>query len=62
MGIDNKMHQVSIKLTTEEYGWLIRYCDKNDVSMASVIRKGFRMYRAAIQQKKQILQERQQKE
>jgi hypothetical protein len=47
-----KNHQISIKLTTEEYGWLVRYCEKNDVSMASVVRKGFRMYRAALDQKK----------
>ncbi len=50
---DNKTHQVSVKLTTEEYGWLMKYCEKNDLSMASVIRKGFRMYRAAITQRKQ---------
>jgi hypothetical protein len=51
--LDNlKNHQISIKLTTEEYGWLVRYCEKNDVSMASVVRKGFRMYRTALEQKK----------
>lgn len=47
-----KEHQVSIKLTTEEYGWLVRYCDSHDVSMASVIRKGFRMYRTLLEKKK----------
>lgn len=45
---DKKVHQISVKLTTEEYGWLVRYCDKHDVSMASIVRKGFRMYRAAV--------------
>ena len=50
---DLKVHQVTIKLTTEEYGWLERYCQKHDVSKASVIRKGFRMYRAALIKKKQ---------
>ena len=43
-----KSHQISVKLTTEEYGWLIRYCDKNELSMAAVMRKALKTYRAAL--------------
>ena len=50
---DLKVHQVTIKLSTEEYGWLERYCQEHDLAKAVVIRKGFRMYRAALMKKKQ---------
>ncbi len=45
---DIKSHQISVKLTTEEYGWLVRYCDKNDITMAAVMRKALKTYRAAL--------------
>ena len=51
--MDNpKGHVCSIRFTTEEYGWLIRYCEKNDVSISTVVRKAVKTYRAALNAKR----------
>lgn len=39
-----KTHQITVKLGTEDYGQLIRYCNKTKLTMAEVLRKGFHLY------------------
>lgn len=46
-----KEHQLNLRLTEEEYGWLVRYAEKTDQSMASVARKALRVYIAALTKK-----------
>ncbi len=46
-----KEHQLNLRLTEEEYGWLVRYAEKTDQSMASVARKALRLYIAALTKK-----------
>lgn len=46
-----KEHQLNLRLTEEEYGWLVRYAEKTDQSMASVARKALRLYIAALAKK-----------
>jgi hypothetical protein len=48
---ENRTHVCSIRFSTEEYGWLVRYCEKNDVSLSSVVRKSVKMYRSALASK-----------
>ena len=43
-----KTQKISFRLPLEDYGWLIRYADKNDMTTSQVLRKALRMYRAAI--------------
>ena len=49
--MENKNHVCSIRLTTEEYGWLVRYCEKNDMSISAVMRKALKTYRIALSSK-----------
>lgn len=46
-----KEHQLNLRLTEEEYGWLVRYAEKTDQSMASIARKALRLYIAALTKK-----------
>lgn len=46
-----KEHQLNLRLTEEEYGWLVRYAEKTDQSMASVARKALRLYIVALTKK-----------
>lgn len=46
--VNDKAHVCSIRLGTEEYGWLVRYCEKNDMSMSAAIRKALNFYRGAL--------------
>lgn len=46
-----KEHQLNLRLTEEEYGWLVRYAEKTDQSMASVARKALRLYITALAKK-----------
>ena len=48
---ENRTHVCSIRFSTEEYGWLVRYCEKNDVSLSAVVRKSVKMYRSALASK-----------
>lgn len=48
-----KGHQLNMHLTEEEYGWLVRYAEKTDQSMASIARKALRMYISVIAKSKQ---------
>lgn len=48
-----KGHQLNLRLTEEEYGWLVRYADRTDQSMANVARKALRIYIAMIAKKEQ---------
>lgn len=47
----DKNHICSIRFTTEEYGWLVRYCEKNDTTISAVVRKALKTYRSALAQK-----------
>ena len=47
-------HLCAIRLDTETYGWLIRYCDANEMSMSQVMRKALKVYRIAVDKKKVI--------
>jgi hypothetical protein len=51
--MESKAHICSIRLTTEEYGWLVRYCEKNDMTISSAMRKALKVYRGALEKKKQ---------
>lgn len=46
--MSNKTQVCSIRFTTEEYGWLVRYCEKNDTSISATIRKALKTYRSAL--------------
>lgn len=48
-----KGHQLNMHLSEEEYGWLVRYADKTDQSMASVARKALHLYIAMLKKKSQ---------
>lgn len=48
-----KGHQLNLRLTEEEYGWLVRYADRTDQSMANVARKALRIYIAMVAKKEQ---------
>lgn len=41
------MQPITVKLTVEDYGWLIRYSEKNDITASQVVRKALHMYRLA---------------
>ncbi len=50
--MESKAHICSIRFTTEEYGWLVRYCEKNDMTISTVVRKALKVYRGALEKKK----------
>lgn len=52
-----KGHQLNMRLTEEEYGWLVRYADRTDQSMANVARKALRLYIAMVAKKEKQKQE-----
>lgn len=52
-----KGQKLNVQLTEEEYGWLVRYADKTDQSMSSVMRKALRLYIAMIAKKEKQKQE-----
>ena len=53
MAIQKEPKQVcSLRLGVNEYGWLVRYCDEQDITMSYVMRKALQMYRTAITNKR----------
>lgn len=50
---EKKAHKLNVQLTEEEYGWLVRYADRTDQSMSSVVRKALRMYISVLAKKEQ---------
>lgn len=48
-----KDHSLNVRVTEEEYGWLIRYANRTDQSIADVVRKAIRLYIIAIAKKEQ---------
>lgn len=46
-----KTHVCSIRLDTELYGWLIRYCSTNDFSMSQAMRRALKFYRYQLERK-----------
>ena len=49
--VNNKEHVCSIRFTTEEYGWLARYAEKNDTTISAVVRRAVKTYRKAVKVK-----------
>ncbi len=49
--MESKAHVCSIRFTTEEYGWLVRYSEKNDMSISQVVRRAVKTYRIALASK-----------
>ncbi len=46
-----KTQSLNVRVTEEEYGWIMRYADKTDQSMADVVRKAIRLYITAVAKK-----------
>lgn len=49
---DSKMQAITVKIPIEDYGWIQRYADKNDMTFSQVVRKAVRMYIVATNSKK----------
>lgn len=46
------MQAITVKIPIEDYGWIQRYADKNDMTFSQVVRKAVRMYIVATNSKK----------
>ena len=54
--MNSKTQTITIRLPLEDYGWLQRYGEKNDMTTSQVIRKAIRMYIVATNAKKKSQQ------
>lgn len=48
---DFKTQKVSVRLPMEDYGWIMRYGAKNDLTVSQVIRKAVRLFIVATAKK-----------
>ena len=48
-----KDHSLNVRVTEEEYGWIMRYAERTDQSIADVVRKAIRLYISVIAKNKQ---------
>ena len=49
---NNKLQAITIKIPLEDYGWLQRQAEKNDITFSQMVRKAIRMYITASVSKK----------
>ena len=46
------MHPITVKLSVEDYGWLVRYSEKNDTTASQVMRRALRLFIVTTNNKK----------
>lgn len=49
---NTKLQAITIKIPLEDYGWLQRQAEKNDITFSQMVRKAIRMYIVATNAKK----------